>query len=98
MLRNILCHAPVSEQRKVLEAYPSKLARFHSESRISTALTKTYGSPKPGQGSKARGAPAAARPRAQMLPQSGPARSMSLHLGKRVGHAAVTHARYVGRM
>ncbi|KAG2482758.1 hypothetical protein HYH03_018352, partial [Edaphochlamys debaryana] len=106
LLRNILSHAPPPEQRDFLQAYPPQLAPFHSSNRISQALTKTYesavpiktgGSAKPTR-SKARGAPAAATPRAQVQPHAGPARPIALHWGKRLGRAAVVPLRYMGGM
>ncbi|EFJ44219.1 hypothetical protein VOLCADRAFT_106538 [Volvox carteri f. nagariensis] len=42
LLRNILCHGPILEQQKFLDAYPPEMAAFHSSGRISMVLTKTY--------------------------------------------------------
>ncbi|PNH00649.1 hypothetical protein TSOC_013519 [Tetrabaena socialis] len=96
LLRNILSHGSISEQRQALQVYPSKLAEFHSSGRISEVLTKTYDRPIPRR-SKAPGASAAATPRAQSQPRAGPVRPI-LHLAKRLGRAAVVQPRYLGRM
>ncbi|KXZ55243.1 hypothetical protein GPECTOR_3g383 [Gonium pectorale] len=97
LLRNVLSHGSLLEQRQALQVYPSKLAEFHSSGRISEVVTKTYSSPTPRR-SKAPGALVAAAPRAQLQPHAGPVRPMSLHLGKRLGRAAVVQPRYMGRM
>ncbi|KXZ52637.1 hypothetical protein GPECTOR_9g682 [Gonium pectorale] len=97
LLRNVLCHGFLEEQRAVLQAYPSKLADFHTSGRISEVLTKTYDGPKPGR-SAAQGVSAAATPRAQSRPHAGPVRPIPLRVGKLLGRAAVVQPRYVGRM
>jgi hypothetical protein len=97
LLRNVLSHGSLVEQRQALQVYPSKLAEFHSSGRISKVLTKTYDSPMP-RLSKASRAPAAATPRAQLQPHVEPLRPISLHLGKRLGRAAIIQLRYMGRM
>ncbi|KAG2482115.1 hypothetical protein HYH03_018939 [Edaphochlamys debaryana] len=106
LLRNILSHSPPPEQRDFLQAYPPQLAPFHSNNRISQALTKTYESPVPiktggsakPKRSKARGAPAAATPGAQVRPHVAPARPLALQWAKRLGRAAVVPLRYMGGM
>ncbi|GIL61063.1 hypothetical protein Vafri_15463 [Volvox africanus] len=97
LLRNVLSHGSLSEQRQALEFYPPKLAAFHSSGRISEVMTKVYNSPIPMR-SKAPGAPAAATPRAQLQPQAGPVRPISLHLGKQLRRATVVQLRHIGRM
>ncbi|KAG2427777.1 hypothetical protein HXX76_012102 [Chlamydomonas incerta] len=92
---NVLDHGSIPEHKQVLDAYPPRLAAFHSSGRISEALTRTYDSSPMPRRSKAQGAPAAARPRAQLQPHSGP-----VHLGKQLlgRSAAAAQPRYMGRM
>ncbi|KXZ55920.1 hypothetical protein GPECTOR_2g1471 [Gonium pectorale] len=40
--RNVLDHGSIPEQRKILDAYPPALKAFHSDNRISNALSKMY--------------------------------------------------------
>ncbi|EFJ40442.1 hypothetical protein VOLCADRAFT_99789 [Volvox carteri f. nagariensis] len=100
LLRNVLCHGYISEQRQTLQAYPPQLATLHSSGRVGKVLTKTYDSPPPAR-SKALVVSAAASPRAQLQPPgAGPAVHpiVSLHLGKWLGcasGAAVIPRRYV---
>ncbi|EFJ39065.1 hypothetical protein VOLCADRAFT_108781, partial [Volvox carteri f. nagariensis] len=42
LLHNILCHAPILDHQKFLDAYPPEMAAFHRSGRISMVLTKTY--------------------------------------------------------
>ena len=100
LLRNVLCHGYISDQRQAMQAYPPQLAALHSSGRVGKVLTTTYDSPPPAR-SKAPVASAAAAPRAQLQPPgAGPAVRpiVSLHLGKRLGRAAgaaVIPRRYV---
>ncbi|KAG2452119.1 hypothetical protein HYH02_003152 [Chlamydomonas schloesseri] len=106
LLRNVLCHGYISEQRQALQAYPPQLAALHSSGRVGKELTKTFDSPPPTR-SKAPVASAAAAPRSAAAPRAqlqppgaGPAVRpiVSLHLGKRLGRAAgaaVIPRRYV---
>ncbi|KAG2425271.1 hypothetical protein HXX76_013853 [Chlamydomonas incerta] len=78
LLRNVLSHGALEEQRQALGAYPPPLAAFHSSGRISEVLTATYGVPLPGnspatppgsrRGRAAAPSAAATPPRAQLQP------------------------------
>ncbi|EFJ42641.1 hypothetical protein VOLCADRAFT_107147 [Volvox carteri f. nagariensis] len=95
LLRNILCHAPILDHQKFLDAYPPEMAAFHSSGRISKVLTATYESPKPRRSGAAAAAPSV---EAAAAPSTAAAAVPSMAAAAAPGVAAAVMVVAVGRV